>query len=374
MYFGTLLFYLLLIFLVYVMTGRMADKMRGWLYFSYFLLAFVSTIRFDIGNDYNHYVYAINDIISWGNTSIFDLYTDVYLGRYEFSFLFIAKMFSFSSYPHIWVYGLYSIILWTIVYLVFEKEQLHHNGLLIFIVCGLMFWCWDGIRQGIAYVLLVYSYLFLREKKYLYFGLILLLATLFHNSSLFALPVLLLMKKSLSNGTAIGILIALLVLMWFGIFDTFTASVSDYFSLLSGYYESYANARGTLMAFTSITYKIRVSLYACFWTSIIIFLPSKEVLLKNLTLLGSVIYIIGEGSLVFVRIAWIFLAAIIIAYPIVLRDRAGSVKKLVLGALVLVFILFSRDIFTDTNVRGCVPYKTLFSNDAKNMIFEEDEE
>lgn len=374
MYLGTLLFYLSLIFLVYIMTGKLANKKRGWLYFSYLLLLFFSVIRFDIGNDYDHYVYAINDIISWGNTSIFDLYKGVYLGRYELSFLFISKLFSFSSYPHIWVYALYSIILWLVVYLVLEKEQIHHDGLLIFIICGLMFWCWDGIRQGIAYVLLLYAYLFLRDKKFIYFIILLLIATLFHNSSLFAIPVILLTKKAPSNSISLGIIACLLLLMWIGFFDAFTERVSEYFQLFSGYYESYANARGTLMAFTSISYKIRVTLYACFWSSILVFLSKNEVLFKNLILLGSVIYIVGEGSLTFVRVAWIFLAVIIVAYPIVLREKPRNIIQIVTIMMVFIFILFARDIVTDTNMRGCVPYKTLFSDDAKNMIFEEDEE
>jgi D-alanyl-lipoteichoic acid acyltransferase DltB (MBOAT superfamily) len=118
-------------------------------------------------------------------------------------------------------------------------------------------------------------------------------------------------------------------------------------------------------------YKLRLVLYAIFWSGVILLLPKEEMLYKLFITIGGCIFLFAMNSMSITRIAWYFLIAILVALPVAMRSlKKRDIKKIAMIAVMAAMVfLFSYDVIRDSNTHGCSPYDSIFSTNYANQKF-----
>lgn len=343
-------------------------KKIQWAYITLFLL---SALRFDIGNDYEGYWYSADMLadVFRRTHKIVEVY-NWREGRYEIGFCILTSLFSWSSQNFFWCNLTYSIILVCSLYYVFNKYKCHYHGLLLLIVCGYIFISWDWIRQSAALSLALISYTFVKENKPYHFIATIILAYWFHQSSIFLLIVYPLKFIHINRTITFILLGSSLAFFWSGMLDSVTNEVDTYFALVDGY-EKYDLYNLALKHHLTIFARIRISVFVAIGTFIILKIKEQDYAFKNIILVGLILLLIGGNSLILNRIAWYFIIPIFPCYGMIMKNQAdrSKIKNYLLYTVAIQSIVFSYDILTSTNIRGCVPYNSVFSEEYRDLKF-----
>jgi hypothetical protein len=166
-------YFVAFLFLVYA--GYQPER-KSSKYLFIFLFIF-SALRYNVGWDYDIYADGIKDAYSYGWNGID--------GRYEYFskiVFFIGAYFKF--YPLVFI--IYSFLT---LFLVYRSVQLYsfnkYVSWLAYISMPLFYFAsLSTIRQGIATSIILYSYNYLRSKRYIRFFMGIFIASLFHQSSI----------------------------------------------------------------------------------------------------------------------------------------------------------------------------------------------
>lgn len=370
---GTTFFYVFLLFMVYFLcrSGE-KQKEKGFIIAAYGILFIVSAIRFDIGNDYRNYYEFFNSLLNkvrMPDVSFMNIYK--WTGEGDLSLAvfpwIIGKMFSVNGCS--FVFGLFSATTMFFLYKTFDKYNCHALGLYIYIITELLFFSWDWTRQCAALSLLLLSYTFAQEKKILKFLLCVLGAAFFHRSALLVIPFYIFTYLKIHKLISVLIIIAAVAAFWLGLFRDVVEQSSLVFSFMENDYARYGTSEAaTLSQFESFNWKLRVTAYAIFWASTVIIIDKKYYFYSTLLTIGTVLFILANGSLVFSRIAMYFYAVDVLAVPLSFKGNLNKLKRNVLIALIIwMGMFYVYDCVTGTYTRGSVPYRTIFSEDARML-------
>lgn len=373
---GTCFFYLFLIFVLYSLcnTGQKKGNIK-YIVAAYIILFVVSAIRFDVGNDFDRYVDDIKYIFQQSSNSGKNLFQAFNEYDGEFSFLLISwaigKVFSQDSYYL--VFAIYSFVSLYFLYRALDKYHCHSLGLVLYFFTESLFFTWDGIRQGAALSIILYAFVFIKDRQFLKYALCIAFATFFHTSAIILLPFYLISYLKVNRWINIGIIGVVLIGFWMGVFKEVVEQASILFSFMDNDYSRYENAIATLTTYESFNWKIRVSIYALFWMSIINACEDDNNFYSTLITIGAVIFILANGSLIFYRISLYFTIATLFAVPLSLHHKQAQLKRLFLVTMIAgMGLFFVYDTITGSYTRGCVPYKTILSEDAENKRFRPD--
>lgn len=164
-------YFVSLLFLVYA--GFQPENKRSK-YIFIFLFIFCA-LRYNVGWDYDIYVDVLKDAYKYGWNGIDSRYE--YFSKIVF---FLGVYFRF--YPIVFIiYSFFTLVL------VYRSIQLYsfnkYVSWLVFIAMPLFFFAsLSTIRQGLAMSIILYSYKYLRSKRYIEYFIGILLASLFHQS------------------------------------------------------------------------------------------------------------------------------------------------------------------------------------------------
>jgi transmembrane protein EpsG len=369
---GTLIFYFTVIISCTILTMNWSKTQSREIRIklAYAVLALVSIFRYDIGNDYSEYVFRINELFmytSFENLSLFDEGLEPF-------FLLIVFLFKSFAFSYFWIIGIYSILGVFVIYKIFSHYNIHYYAFLMIFINGLLFSSWDWIRQGVAIVIFLYAIRFIKEHNFKKYLIYILLAATSHLSVLILLPFYFISRIPPMRLVYIVVILGL----------AFFASGSEFqqtFDLILRFspiwYEPGENSL-SFVQFTSEMYKIRIIFYSLVWCGIIYYLPNEEKVLINLLFVGAVLFIIANGALNLMRIANYFVFTTTISLPLVLRYLKTKKTKLKIniGRYVIRVLLFGlvlffiNDVLSNSGVRGCVPYKSVFSKDFQKQILD----
>lgn len=369
---STFIFYIAIFGLVLFLSkkGELFNDNRK-IYWAYVVLFLLSALRFDIGNDYATYWGDAEQLSNvFKNTkSLIEVY-DWRDGRFEWGFCALVSLFSWSSYTFFWCNLVYSAILICTLYYVFKKYNCHYYGILILIVCEFMFMSWDWIRQSAALSLVLLALIFAHERKAIKFVICIALAYLFHQSSIFLLVAYPLSYVKFNKKILLTTLGLSLIVFWTGILDSAIANVDIYFALVGGYekYDSYNLALEQHLTFFT---RIRTTLIVAIGYLVILKIDDEYSFYKNIIAIGLIIFMVGGNSLIFNRIAWYFMIIMFPCFGIAMKDTINklNIRKLLIYAVFVQAFVFSYDILTNTNARGCVPYESVFSEEFETLQF-----
>lgn len=162
---------------------KIDEKKRNKAYnFIIILLFFISAIRYNVGQDYKHWV----DVYTWIEKGYpGGGYVEI---GYRYLNIIIQKI------PFLNVYFLYAItsafIIFCIGYVIKKNVDTKYwfISVFIFIGSGIFFATLNLVRQYIAIIIILLGLPFLVDKKYIKFCIMIVLGGLFHTSSFIMLP------------------------------------------------------------------------------------------------------------------------------------------------------------------------------------------
>lgn len=174
------------------------------------LLFLVSALRYDVGQDYNHWIDVYNWIMNGENGGNY-----VEIG-YKYLNVLIQLIPIFNEYTLFIITS--AFIIFGFGYIIYRNVEKKYWFLSIFmLICsGIFFASLNLVRQYIAVVIVALGMTFLKKQNYMLFILSVIVAALFHTSALIMLAFLafyLIFRKQKFNKILIGIYMLSLIFM-----------------------------------------------------------------------------------------------------------------------------------------------------------------
>lgn len=191
-----------LLFSFFFNVDKNEKSKKRWLIFTFLILTFVSAIRsYTVGVDTSQYYSAFKVItgIEWEQFK---------LTRYEIGFFYLNKIISlFSNNPQSLLIITSIIIIPSVGYIIYKYSNNVVFSTLLYVLLNIFFFHMTGMRQSIAISILLFSIPLLEKKKYLKFCFMVVLASLFHSSSIIFLLAIILDKIKYNNKNIIYIIL-----------------------------------------------------------------------------------------------------------------------------------------------------------------------
>ncbi|MBQ9230185.1 MAG: EpsG family protein [Prevotella sp.] len=353
-----------MLILLLVRLGELENK-KSLIKLGYALLTVIFVIRFDIGNDYENYAIAVNEITA--KAEIGKSFIEQWLANdqnVELAFYFFSCLFSWMPHTYVVVIGMYSLITILLLYKSLDRERGYHMwGLLMFIISGIMFCTWDWVRQSVAIMVVLYAFKYIEQKKLLRFLILIAIGMLFHKTIILVLPFYFVSYIKIHKNILVVALFVISAIYVTGFFDDVLMEIMQYADFIDGY-RWYANSAQGIEKIETLNYKLRSLFYVIVWASIIFTMPSSENQKRIFLFLGGALFLIVSGSLALTRIAYYFIVISVVALPCSIKNLSKTnrlVRQIVFLLLITMTGLWIRDIYTGNN-RGCTPYDTVFSD------------
>jgi hypothetical protein len=155
--------------------------------FSALILFVLAAARFDVGRDYGLYGRAYVTIselkfFDWANLP------DYYIGWLGLPFITFCKVISiFAGQNYVMYHAVIAFITVILLYKVILLSESASMSLFLYISFNLYYSTFNQSRQGIAILLVLYSYKYIKEKNLIKFLIIIALAVCFHFSAILAI-------------------------------------------------------------------------------------------------------------------------------------------------------------------------------------------
>lgn len=167
--------------------NKKTSKVTKTLFFiAFFQLFFIMTFRsHTLGSDGEAYLKAFNISkgVSW--REIFNLRAHSPIFNFERGFIFLSKIISTFTGNYTVYLGIMSLIILVPVFSTLSKNsKLPMLSVFLYISLNFFHFSISGIRQAIAFSLVLYSYNFLKNNKNFKFIIIILLAATMHKSAI----------------------------------------------------------------------------------------------------------------------------------------------------------------------------------------------
>ncbi len=323
----------------------------------------LSSIRFDVGHDYNSYAAIYMDLQKVNAEELMFL-------REEKGFAIPLKLLTEVQSRYQIMFVITSIVIVGAIFLyIYKHSNKPYLSVFFFLTFGVLFVSFDFLRQMIAAIVVLYALKYIEKKQFLRYLAFVLFASLFHISALIMIPFYLVLRFKmdwLTLGIYAIVTFFLFVFSW-DILDVIT----DYV------YKSYDPQRsGEVMNGTDPVYAI---IFAVFF--ILAFLLRKKLIEKNPTnnlflncLFFTVFFeVIGVKHAILSRFAVLFfIPAFVVLLPDVVgmllekcaeffkgeRTRGNLLKTI---AVVLVFgvCTFTYGYMIENDYNGVNPYQTI---------------
>lgn len=256
-----MVFYLsiMLVFLFLALTKQNQSNRKLFIIIGTSILAFILGMKgANVGNDTGNYIYFFEraaESSGW--------YDPLY--RFERGYQIYSKALSliFNEYQVLFIFsGI--ICMGGVGYTIYKYSS--NIAYSLFLLVGLRFYYFflSGLRQSIAVSIVVFAFAMYRERKYIIFLILVLLATTFHNSAFVFLLMLPLINYKLSRKGIISVIIGII-----GVYVLFQPLLSVVLGELPDYYSHYLDtsgfAAGNLANYLDVLMKISL-LVLIYWS------------------------------------------------------------------------------------------------------------
>lgn len=324
------------------------------------LLFLVSALRYNVGQDYEHWVEVYNWILN-GEPA----------GNYvEIGYRYLNKLIQlvpfFNAYVLFFITS--AFIIFGFGYLIYKNVEKKYWFLAVFMfICsGIFFASLNLVRQYIAVVITTFGIIFLKKNKYIWFIISIILAALFHTSALVMivfLPFYLLFRNQRHNKVLIAIYVLSLIFM---IVDL--RQILEYLAfLIPERWKWYLQSDFlTERNFSAITKQLVPNLLLIF-----LLIKRKQVIEMNkendiyilMLFIDVIITNCFYGVLVLLRLSYFFDISLIFIVPIIFELLQSYNKKIEnLGKLAIFgyYILLTVVTIFLMDGHGVMPYQMIF--------------
>lgn len=180
-------FILYFIFIILLLSNKRIDTGKAKI--AFLTLLFFEICRYNVGWDYMSYV----DIFNGGEAEIVN-------SRFEpLSKLFMIIAIKLDFYPMLFIlFGLTHLSLLAFTIKKMSKEQVL-SWTLYLLIPGFFLWDLSTIRQATATAFIFCSFYFLHQRKYLFYFLLVAIASCFHVSAIYGFTMIFISKLKLSQ-------------------------------------------------------------------------------------------------------------------------------------------------------------------------------
>lgn len=316
-----------------------------YLFFVFSILLFLSSFRsINIGNDTATYVnlYYLfgswEDLISENVLLSSNFYSE---SRIEIGYILLNKfLYNLSSDYAMLFFGTSLLILSIWIIFIYKHSTLVWLSIFLFINLRLFYFTLSGLRQAIAMALILVSYKFLIERKFIYFAIIVFCASLFHLSALvfliiYPLSKIKLNKKILINSSIIGIVSFIFFDLIINSFLIIFPKYSMY--LTSTYFDG--NVRlASIMNFLVI-FIIFIAGYTLNNSEKITRDNSEINVLNHIILLGTIITFVSINASIVNRFSMYFFMFVVIYMPKIITNISNRNLRLTSLYFITIFSL-----------------------------------
>lgn len=317
----------------------------------------VSAIRYDVGVDYL-YRYA-PDYINMGN--------GIDVPNLELGYKLIAKMCLFITKDYVIIFVVTSaIIIGLTFYTIFKESPYPALSVIIYFLTGFFFHSLNIMRQYLAISVLLFSYRYLVDKRYIAYIISVIVALLLHSSSIVIIIAMFLCDREVFDLKRTIIVSVLLLVcgkyVWQFVVDVIVNHTR--FAVYIGSEFDKTQLRISDIVVNGILYLIIYYLYK----------NTKEVGRKEKFFLNmqacSLFFMISASTMYLLfRISFYFGIFNIISIPYFLKKSNLEAKKKIVLLAILMITLFGNIYKTNikANADEVRPYKTIFN--VKNRKF-----
>lgn len=338
--------------------------------FAFTQLGIISILRYHIGFDYNMYAAGYNFMYEDGFSTL--QYKD-----WEIGFVFLTKILGFVLPNYIWYMGfLVFITLVPAAIFIYKNSEMPWVSTVLYVNLFLFFMTMNFLRQSIALSLIMLSWHFMKRNKFIPFAIIVIIASLFHQTSLIMFIVYFLVKM---KTTIKEIIVYLYLLLWFYISST------GFINLITSFvHEEYSNSvfirEG--LSFIYAILPVAVVLVAFWLVKINTIVFDREVqYIINMSLICAILSITMSKHSILERLTYYFTIFLIILVPIIYQsiktngikfsigsnkvlelcsEKEKKITAVVFLVLVLVLSYFHMYYGLAENAHGVMPYETWF--------------
>lgn len=345
---------LLTLFFMYLALKNKNQKIyKFFVILSIIPLLFISAFRYDVGTDY-FYRYAPSYMIILNGGDV---------GNLECIFKILIKICTFFTSSYALLFFVTSvIIIIPIFYLIYKESKYPLLSIILFVIGGFFFDLLNLVRQYISIVILLCSYKYLLDKKYLKWFLYFILAILFHKSAVVGLLLVPLKNKKYFVPQCILPVASIIIIFGKYIKELiiFFISLTPYSIYINSIYSA-ADIRETVIVANVIIYLAMLILYYTknknekvnkldiFYMNV----QSITVLLCLFSIQFNLLYRVVEYFSIFQIIS--------IPHMLDLRKKASVYILIILIAL---YSLTFGHLFIKNNVNEIRPYRFIFNKEV----------
>ncbi len=177
---------LIFLFAIYFLTEQMNNKERGRKVF--FLLACLAVVLFQGFRSFTVGTDLVNYIPDYLRIGAAGFNGDLEYKNYEVGYVVLNKLlYMIGLDERGFLFVVTAIIQIPIFYTMYRYSEIPMMGILWYFAFGRFIMTFSGIRQSIAMSICFLAYYFIKERKVLFFIILILFASLFHTSALFCL-------------------------------------------------------------------------------------------------------------------------------------------------------------------------------------------
>ena len=343
-------------------------------------LLLVMVLRNQIGYDYNMYAIGFNQMHTEGFSSL--TYRD-----WEIGFVLLTKLLGLILPNYIWYIGFLSILaIVPAAIFIAKHSEMPWLSTILYVNLFIFFMEMNFLRQMIAVSLLMLAWSFIKRNKFIPFALIILFASLFHQTILFMLPVYFLIKMQPKFKELI---IYGYFILWF-----YMASEGFINIITNFYHEEYSNSvfltegLSFVYAIFPLVMTVIAFLLVKFGT---INVTAENKYIINLSLICTILMVTMSKHSIIERFSYYFLIFLTLLAPVIYRSLAakgirttlssGKIidltsdlqkKRLAIGFLLLVLALSYFHFYygLTEQAHGVIPYDIWLRFDGVKTIRE----
>lgn len=313
-------------------------------------LTIISGFRESIGFDYNSYRYHFYEI---SKLSFFD--TLKYNFEPGFSFLNKVILYFTDNYK-ILIFICSFITTGFVSYSIYKNSKYPFYSFFLYITLAFYYASFNLIRQGLAISISILGLKYLKERKFLKYLLIILIAASFHYSALVMIPVYFFVNINLTYKKII--IFFLITSFGYIFFDKILAIALKIFPMYSEYlYSDFLKP----LSVKSILIFLFIFIILLFFKKYIIDQDKKNSMYINIAFLCFLISIFQTKIGVLDRIPYYLNIFSIFSIPLIIDCFENEKQKRLAGTFIIIFgILYNVYIFL-SRFHGVTPYSSIFN-------------
>lgn len=344
------------------------NKNRIFIIIAFAQLLAISVFRYKIGFDYNMYASGFYFMRA-------DSFEVLSYKDWEIGFVFLTKLFGLIFPNYIFYMGFFSIItLVPAAIFIYKNSEMPWVSTILYVNAFLFFMTMNFVRQAVAISLVMLAWHFMKKNKFIIFIIIIIIASLFHQTVLMMIPLYFIVKIKIGLKELIfyGYL-----LLWFYISST------GFINILSTFFhEEYSGSvfvtEGLSFVYIILPFAIAAVAFFLSKTSSIN-LTKENKYLVNFSIITLIFSITSLRHSIIERFSYYSLIFIILLVPIIYKSvrqngftltiseskciaLTTEKQKKVVSVMILLAILalsyFNFYYGLSENAHGVIPYDT----------------